>query len=392
MSAIMQPKVEKKLFSEMIPVARPWFTAAEEEILAETIRSGWVAQGPRVRAFEQVVAEYVGAPFAIATNSCTSALQIALETLGVGVGDEVIVPSFTFIATANVVVHRGARPVFVDIDPKTYNMDPAAIEKAITPKTKLILVVDQIGLPAELEAIHSLARKKNLQVLEDAACALGSEYQGKRIGGITEISCFSFHPRKLITTGEGGMITTKNEAYAEAARSRVSHGASISDLARHQSSELLFEEYRVTGYNYRMSDIQAALGLAQFTKLNQILEKRRFLAERYNQAFSSIPEIVSPLEPKGMKTNFQSYMIRILPKAKRDRDEIMRYLLDRKIATRRGIMAIHLEPVYRQLFGEVRLPETEKAFKETLILPLYPQMTEEEQDFVIDSFKQALVF
>lgn len=383
--------MEKKLFSKTIPVARPWFSEVEEEILAETLRSGWVAQGPRVRAFEEAVARYVGAPYAIATNSCTSALQVALEILGVGPGDEVILPSFTFIATANVVVHRGARPVFVDINPRTYNLDPRAVEASVTEKTRAIIPVDQVGLPADLAAIHSIAQRKNLQVLEDAACALGSLYQGKKVGSISELNCFSFHPRKLITTGEGGMITTTRPEYAEAARTLVSHGASITDLARHQSSKILFEEYRIAGYNYRMSDLQAAVGLAQMKKLDDILAKKRFLAERYNEAFGSMDELVPPFEPDGIRTNYQSYLLRVLPSAKKDRDTIMEALLQKGISTRRSIMAIHLEPAYRERFGNFRLPETEKAFRETLIMPLYPQMTVEEQDYVIESLKETLV-
>jgi len=382
---------EKKLFSGVIPVTRPYFDDSEEEMLIETVRSGWVAQGPRVKLFEQAIADYVRAPFTIATNSCTSALQISLEVLGVGPGDEVILPSFTFVATANVVIHRGAIPVFADIDPKTYNIDPCAMEGLITGRTKVIMPVDQVGLPADLGPILKIAEKRNLRVLEDAACALGSEYKGHRIGGISELSCFSFHPRKLITTGEGGMITTAKEELARAARMIVSHGASVSDLSRHQSAKIVFEEYPVFGYNYRMSDLQAALGLAQLQKLDEILEKKRYFAERYNQAFSSMEELVIPKEPEGVRGNYQSYLLRILPKAKRSRDEVMNILLEKGIATRRGIMAIHLEPAYRNRFGDIRLPETEKAFRETIILPLYPQMTVEEQDYVIDSFKQALV-
>lgn len=382
--------MEKKLFSELIPVVRPWFSEEEEAILAETIRSGWVAQGPRVRAFEQAVGEYVGSPHAVATNSCTSALEVALEILGVGPGDDVILPSFTFVATANALVHRGARPVFVDIDPQTYNLHSKAVENAVTSKTKVILAVDQVGMPADLDSLHALAKKKGVQILEDAACALGSEYQGKRIGSVTEVTCFSFHPRKLITTGEGGMLVTRRKEFEEKTRMLVSHGASVSDLVRHQSSQIIFEEYRMFGHNFRMSDLQAAVGLAQMKKLDEILRKKRFLARRYNQAFSEMEELTPPLEPPGCKTNYQSYLLRVLPRARRTRDEIMRELLRRGISTRRGIMAIHLEPAYRDRFEKVSLPETERAFRETLILPLYPQMTIEEQDHVIESLKEIL--
>lgn len=385
----MSPVKNKQ--SKMIPVAKPWFSEAEAKQVAEVLQSGWVAQGPKVKAFEKGIAEYTGASFAIAANSCTSALQIGLEVLGVGAGDEVIVPSFTFIATANSVIHRGARPIFVDIDPRSYNIDPALIEKAVTLRTKAILPVDQIGLPADLDAIRAAASRKGIPVLEDAACALGSEYKGKRIGALSDISCFSFHPRKLITTGEGGMMTTNNPVFAEACRVKVSHGASVSDLARHQSSQVVFEEYRVTGHNYRMSDIQAAVGLAQLEKIPEILKRRRFLAGRYNAAFSQMPEIIPPAEPQGFRANFQSYMIRVSPSAKRSRDEIMRTLLTKGVSTRRGIMAIHLEPAYQAL-GPFSLPETERAFNETIILPLYAQMTIEDLDYVIEAVKEILAF
>lgn len=371
-------------------MARPWFSEEEEAILAETLRSGWVAQGPRVRAFEEAVAQYVHAPYAVAANSCASALEIALEILGVGPGDEVILPSFTFVATANVVVHRGARPVFAEIDSKTYNLDPAAVEKAVTSRTKALLPVDQVGMPADLEPLHALARKKGIEILEDAACALGSAYQGKRIGSISEITCFSFHPRKLITTGEGGMLVTLRKDFEAKARSLVSHGASISDLTRHQSRQILFEEYRVFGHNFRMSDLQAAVGLIQMKKLEEILAKKRILAERYHQAFSSVEEVVPPREPASLRSNYQSYLLRVLPKARKSRDEVMAELLRKGISTRRGIMAVHLEPAYRERFGEIRLPETERAFHETMILPLFVQMTEEEQDHVIEALKDAL--
>ena len=384
-------RMEEKLSSRIIPIVRPWFSEEEEEILAETLRSGWVAQGPRVRSFEEALARYVGAPYAVATNSCTSALQVTLEILGVGPGDEVILPSFTFIATANAVVHRGARPVFVDIDPRTYNLHPGAVEASVTPRTKAVIAVDQGGLPANLAPLHLIANRKHLSVLEDAACALGSVYHGKKVGATSDLSCFSFHPRKLITTGEGGMITATRQEYAQAARTLVSHGASVSDLARHQSSKVLFEEYRVAGYNYRMSDLQAAVGLAQMKKLDEILVRKRFLAERYHKAFESMDELVPPFEPEGIKGNFQSYLLRIRSSTKKGRDAIMEELLRKGISTRRGIMAIHLEPAYRDRFGPFSLPETERAFRETLILPLYPQMTVEEQAYVIESLKETLV-
>ena len=379
-----------KLFTGKIPVAKPWFSDQEEKLVLEAIRSGWVAQGPMVKAFEKEVAQFIGVPHAIAANSCTSALQIALEVLGVGPGDEVIVPSFTFIATANCVIDRGAVPVFADIDPSTYNIDPADLEKKISPRTKCVIPVDQVGLPADIDAIRAIAKRRGLAVLEDAACALGSEYKGKRIGGLNDITCFSFHPRKVITAGEGGMILTADAAYAEKARSLVSHGASVSDLVRHQSSKVVIEEYRNFGYNYRMSDLQAAVGLGQFRRLEEILTKKRFFAERYTEAFSGIAEVVPPVDTADYRTNYQSYMIRLTDRAARSRDEIMDLLLEKGISTRRGIMAIHLEPAFLKRFGKCQLPETEKALRETMILPLYPQMTLEEQDYVIQTLTDYL--
>lgn len=372
-----------------IAVAKPWFSASEKELVLKAIDSGWVTQGPMVREFEQAIAAYTGAKHAIAVNSCTSALLIGLKLFGVKEGDEVIIPSYTFIATANAVVHCGAKPVFADIDPISYNMDPAALEKLITPRTKVIMPVDQVGLPADLGPILKIAKKHGLPVLEDAACGIGAEYDGQRLGGISDISCFSFHPRKVITSGEGGMITTSSDDLAARARVLISHGASISDLARHSSKTVVIEEYREFGYNFRMSDVQAALGLAQFRRLDEILQRKRYFAERYTSAFESMPEIRAPFDSSRFRTNYQSYLVRLNSPVV-SRDEFMERLLARGVSTRRGIMAIHQEPAFLEKFGPVSLPVTEAALRETVILPLYPQMTEEEHDYVLQSIKEVL--
>ena len=265
-----------------VPFARPHMGGGEAEALAEVVASGWVSQGPRVQAFERAFAERVGAPEAIATTSCTTALHLALYAAGVTAGDEVIVPSMSFIATANTVWQCGATPVFADIDPDTYNLDPAAAERAITERTKAIMPVHQLGLPADLDAFAQLADRYGLVLVEDAACAIGAIYKGAPIGSHGSMACFSLHPRKVITTGEGGMITLHDVELAARIRQLRQHAMDVSDLARHSAKDVLVESYPERGFNVRMTDMQAALGLCQMEVLDHILERRRHLAERYN--------------------------------------------------------------------------------------------------------------
>lgn len=357
-----------------IPITRPYFDDAEEKAVVGVIRSGWVLQGPKVAQFEKIMAEFVGAKYGVATTSCTTALFLALKVLGIGPGDEVIVPSFSFIASANVIVHAGAKVVFADIDPKTYNIDPADIERKITSNTKAIIAVDQVGLPCDIEEIKKIAKKHNLYVLEDGACALASEINGKKVGSFADITCFSFHPRKIISTGEGGMMVTNNKSWENSARILRNHGALPSEKG---------ETFPVIGYNFRMTDIQASLGIAQMAKVNKILAKRIYLAQRYNQAFSKVGKISIPFVPVGYKHNFQSYILRVNKIQKKQRDAIMEKLAQKGIATRRGIQAAHLESAYVKKIGQVKLPNTVRAYDQTIIIPLYYSMTKEEQDFVI---------
>lgn len=364
-----------------IPITRPFIDEEEIKAVTTVIQSGWVSQGPKVAEFEERFAEYVGARYAIATTSCTTALHSALVVSGIGSGDEVIIPSLSFIATANSVVYTGATPVFVDIDPETCNIDPDKIEGAITEKTKAIMPVHQMGLPIDMDTIKEIVDKYNLKVIEDAACAIGSAYKGKRIGGYGNIACFSFHPRKIITTGEGGMITTDNPDIAERLKRLRHHGMSVSDIERHTSNRVIIETYPEIGYNYRMTDMQAAMGITQLRKLPFIIERRRMLADVYNNELSKIPCIRVPRVPEYAYHNYQSYWIELLESAPLTRDELMQKLLEKGIATRRGIMAIHLEESYRKY--KVSLPQTERITKNTVILPLYPSMTEEEQMYVV---------
>ncbi len=367
-----------------IPLHRPYFDSLEERAIVQVLRSGWVTQGPKVEEFEDAVCKYTGSKYAVATTSCTTALFMSLHMLGIGRGDEVIVPSLTFIATANVVVHTGAKPVFVDIDPETYNINPGKINEKITKRTRAIIPVDQVGLPSDLDKIYQLARKHKLFVVEDAACALGSKYHGKRVGGFGQISCVSFHPRKTITTGEGGMILTNNKDWADKLRILRHQGMSISDVTRHKAKSIIFEKYPVVGYNFRMSDLQAAVGVEQMKKLPEILERRANLAKRYTKNFLETKFIIPPYVPPGYTHNWQSYVIRIRKNRKIERGDLMQKLLDVGIATRIGVMAAHLEKPYRMMYPKLVLPETEIAARETITIPLYFQMTEKEQDYVIE--------
>jgi perosamine synthetase len=366
-----------------IPITRPHLAGGEAEAVAEAIASGWISQGPRVREFEEAFAARVGAADAVATTSCTTALALALHVCGVGPGDEVIVPSLSFIATANAVWHCGARPVFADIDPRTYNLDAAAAERAITPRTKAIMPVHQIGLPADMDAFLELAERYEVALVEDAACAIGASYRGRSIGSLGPLACFSLHPRKVITTGEGGMIAVQDPAVAERLRRLRAHGMDTSDLARHSAQDIVVEAYPERGWNSRMTDIQAALGLCQLQALDEILERRRVLAECYTAALERIPYIEAPYDPPYAERTWQSYCVRLAPGAPIDRTELMRSLLRDGISTRRGVMAIHEEAAYASS-APADLPYTEAATRETLMLPLFPDLTEEQQDYVIE--------
>lgn len=366
-----------------IPITKPKFDKAEEKAVINVLRSGWVTQGPKVAEFEEVVCKFIGAKYAVATTSATTALFLSLYALDIKVGDEVIVPSLSFIATANVVTHTGAKPVFVDIDPQTYNLNPSNVERAITKKTKAIIAVHQIGLPFDRDKIYAIAKKYKLHIIEDAACALGSKYKGKKIGVEGEFVCFSFHPRKAITTGDGGMIVTTKKNIADKLRILRHHGMSVSDVARHKSKKIIKENYEVVGFNFRMTDLQAAVGVEQIKKLPEILRMRAQVASRYTEAFKKSQFVVPPFIPQGYTHNFQSYMVRLKPNKKISRDELMQKLLDLGISTRFGVMATHLEPVYQRMLHPASLPFTEESLKETIILPLYSQMTKKEQDFVI---------
>ncbi|PIG92513.1 DegT/DnrJ/EryC1/StrS family aminotransferase [Gloeocapsopsis sp. IPPAS B-1203] len=386
-----------------IPVAKPWMGESEAEAAGRAIMSGWVTQGPEVAAFEQEFATYVEAKYACAVSNCTTALHLALLAVGVQPGDEVITVSHSYIATANSIRYCGAKPVFVDIEPQTYNMNPVLIADAISDslrdssasRTRAILVVHQMGMPCDLKAILDVARHYNLPVIEDAACAIGSEIlwndKWEKIGKPHgDIACFSFHPRKVITTGDGGMITTNNPEWDKQFRLWRQHGMSVADTVRHGAKQVIFESYPMLGYNYRMTDIQAAVGREQLKRLPEIVARRRFLAKRYQEKLSDVAGLKLPTQPSWAKSNWQSYCVRLPQQC--DQVQVMQAMLDAGISTRRGIMCAHREEAYKTeawSCGRDRLTESEQASDRTMILPLFHQMTEAEQDRAIEVLKTA---
>jgi dTDP-4-amino-4,6-dideoxygalactose transaminase len=377
-----------------IPVARPWLDEREAEAAKRPIMSGWVTQGPEVAAFEKEFAEHVGSQHACAVSSCTTALHLALLTVGVKPGDEVITVSHSYIATANAIRYCGAIPVFVDIEPGTFNMHPGLVERAITSRTRAILCVHQVGMPCDLPSIVEIVRRHNLAVVEDAACAVGSEilWQGiwEKVGKPhADLACFSFHPRKVITTGDGGMITTSNADLDAKLRLLRQHAMSVPDTVRHGANQVIFESYPMVGYNYRMTDIQAAVGREQLKRLPDIVDRRRSLAGRYRELLAGIDGLSLPDEPDWARSNWQSYCVR-LP-AKNDQRTVMQAMLDAGVSTRRGIMCSHREEAYKDLVLRQPLIQSELAQDHCILLPLYPQMTEEEQKRVAEALKQACI-
>jgi dTDP-4-amino-4,6-dideoxygalactose transaminase len=372
-----------------VPFARPYLTGKEGEAVSKVIESGWVSQGPQVQAFEAAFAERVGAADAVATTSCTTALHLALYGLGVGPGDEVIVPSLSFIATANAVWMCGAKPVFADVDPLTYNLDPDSAERAITPRTKAIMPVHQVGLPADMDPLTEIAQRHGVEILEDAACAIGASYKGRPVGSLSPMACFSLHPRKVITTGEGGIIAVRDKRVAERLRQLRQHAMSLSDLARHHTKRVVIESYPERGFNYRMTDMQAALGLCQLDVLDEVLERRRVLAQRYTEAIDSIMNLEAPYEPPYANRTWQSYYVRITPRSPLSQGELMQAMLDDGIATRKGVMAIHQEGAYSAECTD--LPHTDAATRDVLMLPLFPGLTLDQQDYVIERLAEHVV-
>lgn len=373
-----------------INVMKPWLGAEEVLALTEVIESGWVAQGPRVARFETEFAQQMHVGFAVATSSCTSALHLALIVAGIGGGDEVVVPSFSFIATANAPTYVGARPVFADVDLTTGNVTAETVAAVVSARTRAVIIVDQGGVPVDLDPLRELCDRLDLVLIEDAACGAGSTYRGRPVGVGADIAAWSFHPRKLLTTGEGGMLTTDNAEWAGRARRLREHAMSVSASDRQGSLLAPPEVYAEIGYNYRMTDLQAAVGIVQLGRLAEIVQRRRDLAERYAGVIAGVPGLRAVADPAWGTGNFQSFWIDVQPDFALDREGVLAALADVEISARRGIMAAHRQPAYRdQLHQNAPLPVTEYLTDHTLILPLYHDLTRADQNRVIDTLLVA---
>lgn len=371
---------------------QPWLGEEEVAAVSEVIRSGWVAQGPKVAEFEAAFALAQQAPYAVAVSSCTTALHLALVVAGVGPGDEVVVPSFSFIATANAVVHAGARPVFADVDATTGNLTPTTIADAITERTRAVIAVDQGGVPVDLPALRTHCDPLGVVVVEDAACAAGSTRNGRPVGADAEIAAWSFHPRKLLTTGEGGMVTTTRADWAERVRRLREHAMSVSALDRHASVLAPAEEYLEPAFNFRMTDLQAAVGLVQLRRLPDMVARRRLVAAGYAEAVEDLRGLRMVSDPQWGTTNYQSCWIEVEPEFPLDREALMAHLAAEEISARRGIMASHRQPAYRgRDTGSASLEVTERLTDRTLILPLFHEIDASEQARVVDALRSAAV-
>lgn len=383
-----------------IPLTKPLIDTEDFKAIQAPLKTGWLVQGPYVAQFEEMVAQYCGVQYAVATSSCTSALHLSMLAAGIGPGDEVLVPAFTYVATANAVEHAGARPIFIDIDPVTFNMSVEALQSYLAKcesdgiaLPKAIIPVHLFGLCADMTNILRLGQEHSLIVIEDAACALGSNIQGKAPGSFGLTACFSFHPRKVITTGEGGMVVTQDEKIATHLRILRDHGADTSDHSRHLSKQGELPEFNHLGYNYRMNDIQGALGKSQMNKLPRIIKERKRLAESYNSLLEGISWLRMPSSPDGYIHTYQSYVCQLDADSRtaseigKIRSALMNHLAKQGISTRPGTHAVHQLGYYKKKYSLSvdQYPNAWMAHNNTITLPLYVGMNPAEQEYVVET-------
>ena len=373
-----------------INVMKPWLGEEEARALAEVVASGWVAQGPKVKEFETAFAAAQGVRHAVATSNCTTALHLALVVAGIGPGDDVVVPSLSFIATANAVTYVGARPVFCDVDPATGNMTAETIHAALTLDTRAVIVVDQGGMPLDMDPIRELCDRHEITVIEDAACAVGSTYKGRPVGIGADVAVWSFHPRKILTTGEGGMLTTNRADWAARARTLREHSMSVSATDRHGSVLAPPEVYLEVGFNYRMTDLQAAVGIVQLGRLPEVVARRRDIAARYVAGLVGLRGLRLVSDPPYGTTNFQSLWLEVLPGFGTTREGLLERLGEAGISARRGIMAAHRQPAYRwRDTGSSLLQHTERLNDRTLILPVFHELDDDSLSRIISTIRSA---
>jgi perosamine synthetase len=372
-----------------LPITRPRFDEAEIEHLRRCLDSGWVTQGPMTREFEERVASIQGVDHALATTSCTAALHLATLALGLGPGDEVVIPAFTWITSANAAEYVGAKAVFADVDPETFNLAPASLEAAITPRTRAIVAVHLFGLAAPMDEILAIASKNGIAVIEDAACAIGTTYRGRPVGGIGSLGCFSFHPRKVVTTGEGGMVTTNDARLAEKVASYRNHGTTGTPSAPVPWG---MNEFGVLGFNLRLSDIQAAVGLAQIDKLPELLAERRAVAHRYDKLLAELDALVLPLAGDRDGHTYQSYVVRLREGGASRRNAVMTALAEADIQSRPGTHAVHRLGYYRDKYGlrPEQFPSAAECEDTTITLPLFPGMELSDQERVASVLREGL--
>ena len=384
---------KKTARTSFLPFALPHITQAEIDEVVDTLHSGWLSTGPKTKRFESEFARAVAVPHAIAVNSATAAMHLALDALGIGEGDEVIVPVYTFTATAEVVVHCRAQPVFVDVDPVTCNLDPAQLEKHITPRTRAILVVHIAGLPAEMDDILAIAQAHSLPVIEDAAHAFPASYRGRSVGSIGDMTAFSFYATKTLTTGDGGMLTTANADYAERAALMALHGITRDAWKRYAFGGSWYYEIVAAGYKYNMTDIAASLGLHQLARCQWLLQRRQEIARRYTEAFALLPEVETPPNPTHVVHAWHLYILRLrLERLTLMRDAFIQALTEAQIGTSVHFIPLHIQPFFRDTYHLAAgdFPVALAAYQRAVSLPIYPGMTDEDVDDVIAAVEHII--